>query len=239
MGVKAFQPSKRCATITPFPILALKDLWKLDFSCATLVETLLSATKVGPIPRLEHCATPLGAYAMLLHGREGKTPFLAARGFIPPWIWSQLAGKAHYLCAILVVANSLVQIVFYLPYALLIINIIGGSDSCGACKAASSSTKPSPNLLTPGAPPWVQFLPSHLHVPGVQGAEKVYPLLYNDFPTWLHTYPLHLHYNTSFLNGPAPSHCSSSYPELATAVAIATYAVGSNEALAATIGPLV
>lgn len=41
-------------------------------------------------------------------------------------IWNQLArGDANY-CAILVVFNSILQIILYSPYALLFINIIGG-----------------------------------------------------------------------------------------------------------------
>lgn len=40
-------------------------------------------------------------------------------------IWNQLArGNGDY-CAILVVLNSLLQVVLYSPYALLFINVIG------------------------------------------------------------------------------------------------------------------
>jgi arsenite transporter len=41
-------------------------------------------------------------------------------------IWNELAqGDTNY-CAILVIINSVLQIVLYSPYALLCINVIGG-----------------------------------------------------------------------------------------------------------------
>lgn len=44
-------------------------------------------------------------------------------------IWNQLAkGDGNY-CAILVVFNSILQIILYSPYALLFINVIGGGRS--------------------------------------------------------------------------------------------------------------
>ena len=43
-------------------------------------------------------------------------------------VWNQLAkGDANY-CAILVVINSILQIILYSPYALLFINVIGGQS---------------------------------------------------------------------------------------------------------------
>lgn len=44
-------------------------------------------------------------------------------------IWNQLARGNHDYCAILVVINSVLQIILYSPYALLFINVIGGQDS--------------------------------------------------------------------------------------------------------------
>jgi ACR3 family arsenite transporter len=44
-------------------------------------------------------------------------------------IWNQLAkGDGNY-CAILVVFNSILQIILYSPYALLFINVIGGQSA--------------------------------------------------------------------------------------------------------------
>lgn len=43
-------------------------------------------------------------------------------------IWSQLArGNGEY-CAVLVVINSALQVVLYSPYALLFVNVIGGTE---------------------------------------------------------------------------------------------------------------
>lgn len=43
-------------------------------------------------------------------------------------IWNQLArGNADY-CAVLVVINSALQMVLYSPYALLFVNVIGGTE---------------------------------------------------------------------------------------------------------------
>jgi hypothetical protein len=46
-------------------------------------------------------------------------------------VWNQLAkGDGNY-CAILVVVNSILQIILYSPYALLFINVIGGGSHSG------------------------------------------------------------------------------------------------------------
>lgn len=44
-------------------------------------------------------------------------------------IWNQLARGDGDYCAILVVVNSVLQILLYSPYALLLINIIGGQST--------------------------------------------------------------------------------------------------------------
>jgi arsenite transporter len=42
-------------------------------------------------------------------------------------VWNQLAGGDGDYCAILVVVNSILQIILYSPYALLFINAVGGA----------------------------------------------------------------------------------------------------------------
>jgi arsenite transporter len=43
-------------------------------------------------------------------------------------VWNQLArGDGNY-CAVLVVMNSVLQVILYSPYALLFVNVLGGSD---------------------------------------------------------------------------------------------------------------
>lgn len=44
-------------------------------------------------------------------------------------IWNQLARGNHDYCAILVVVNSVLQIVLYSPFALLFVNVISGGGS--------------------------------------------------------------------------------------------------------------
>lgn len=51
-------------------------------------------------------------------------------------IWNQLAqGNSDY-CAILVVINSILQIILYSPYALLFINIVGNGNKAAAVKVS-------------------------------------------------------------------------------------------------------
>lgn len=43
-------------------------------------------------------------------------------------IWNQLArGNGDY-CAVLVVINSVLQMILYSPYALLFVNVVGGTE---------------------------------------------------------------------------------------------------------------
>lgn len=44
-------------------------------------------------------------------------------------VWNQLAGGDGEYCALLVIANSVLQIILYAPYAVLFIDVIGSSHS--------------------------------------------------------------------------------------------------------------
>jgi ACR3 family arsenite transporter len=60
--------------------------------------------------------------------RTGVIMVGIARCIAMVMIWNQLAqGDGNY-CAILVVVNSILQIILYSPYSLLFVNIIGGRN---------------------------------------------------------------------------------------------------------------
>lgn len=60
--------------------------------------------------------------------REGVIMVGLARCIAMVMIWNQLAQGNHDYCAILVVINSVLQVILYSPYAVLFINIIGGGS---------------------------------------------------------------------------------------------------------------
>ncbi|KAJ7727719.1 sodium bile acid symporter family-domain-containing protein [Mycena metata] len=204
-------------------------------------------------------------------------------------IWCNLAkGDGNY-CAILVVVNSVLQIVLYSPYTLPFVNVVGGRDAfvththleygrvaisvliyLGIPLVASLMTRYTVWLLTskkfleerclPAFGPIallgllytivVMFAYQGHHI--VQNIGHVFrvfvPLVFYFVIMWTSAFAL-----VYGLNRRSKSKKDFGYEmavvqaftagsnnfELAIAVAIASYGVGSDEALAATIGPLV
>lgn len=58
--------------------------------------------------------------------RTGVIMVGLARCIAMVMLWNQLAGGDANYCAILVVINSVLQIILYSPYSLLFVNVIGG-----------------------------------------------------------------------------------------------------------------
>jgi ACR3 family arsenite transporter len=199
-------------------------------------------------------------------------------------MWNQIAkGDANY-CAILVVVNSVLQIVLYSPYALLFINIIGHQNSIhvpyrqaaisvliylGIPLIAGIITRYGVQAATSKIFFEKRFLPvfSPLSLLGLlytifvmfayQGHHIIHdlgpvfrtmvPLVLYFLIMWMSTFAL-IYRLTKRHNGEAFGYemavvqaftAGSNNFELAIAVAIAIFGVNSDQALAATIGPLV
>ncbi|KZT26827.1 arsenical-resistance protein ACR3 [Neolentinus lepideus HHB14362 ss-1] len=221
--------------------------------------------------------------------RAGVIMVGLARCIAMVMIWNQLAkGDADY-CAILVVFNSLLQIVLYSPYALLFINILGGQAKDKGINLAYGDvaisvliylgiplvvgviTRYSVLVLTGPAFFHERFLPvfSPLALLGllytiiVMFAYQGHHILHNLGPVFRVFVPMILYFiimwsstftlvyylsrrdkgkkgNWGYEMAVVQSFTAGSNNfELAIAVAIAIYGVGSEQALAATIGPLV
>jgi len=202
-------------------------------------------------------------------------------------VWNQLAqGDANY-CAILVVVNSILQIILYSPYALLFINVIGGGSHSGL--RLSYGNVAISVLIYLGIPLaagvitrftiWhlkskefliTRFLPLFsplafiglLYTILVMFAYQGHHIIQNLGPVFRVFVPMVLYFIIMWTGafvfvlwlsrreGKAglwgydmavvqAFTAGSNNFELAIAVAIAVYGVGSDQALAATIGPLV
>lgn len=202
-------------------------------------------------------------------------------------IWNQLArGDGNY-CAILVVVNSILQIILYSPYALLFINLIGGQSNVhvsygnvaisvliylGIPLVAGIITRYTVWYLTSKSFLNNRFLPvfSPLALIGliftilIMFAYQGHHIVHNLRPVFRVFVPMILYFiimwssafalvfyltRKEFRKGDKmfgyemavvqAFTAGSNNFELAIAVAIAVWGVGSDQALAATIGPLV
>ncbi|KAJ3490401.1 hypothetical protein NLI96_g1499 [Meripilus lineatus] len=205
-------------------------------------------------------------------------------------VWNDLAGGDREYCALLVVVNSLLQIVLYGPYAVLFINIIGGAKaqenihvsygdvaisvliylgiplSLGfLTRIVLLSTPRSTTFLHKTYIPLVSPLTTIglLYTIVVMFAYQGHHILHTLGPVFRVFVPLILYFCIMWTIGfgmiwwiwkrwgkgkrawgyemasvQAFTAASNNF-ELAIAVAIAVYGVGSDQALAATIGPLV
>ncbi|KAG5640808.1 hypothetical protein DXG03_006955 [Asterophora parasitica] len=203
-------------------------------------------------------------------------------------IWNQLARGDSEYCAILVIVNSVLQIILYSPYALLFINTIGGKSQAGVHVsygdvavsvliylgiplAAGVVTRYSVWYLTSKTFLEKKFLPAFsplallglLYTILVMFAYQGHHILHNLGHVFRVFVPMILYfvimwsaafafifYLTRKESGPHNRFgyemavvqsftAGSNNFELAIAVAIAVYGVDSDQALAATIGPLV
>ncbi|KAF9467304.1 sodium bile acid symporter family-domain-containing protein [Collybia nuda] len=220
--------------------------------------------------------------------RTGVIMVGLARCIAMVMIWNQLARGDNEYCAILVIVNSILQIILYSPYALLFINTIGGQAQAGV--HVSYGAVAISVLIYLGIPlvagvvtrysVWyfagkefldARFLPcfSPLALLGllytilVMFAYQGHHILDNLGPVFRVFVPMILYFIIMWSSAFAlifylgrkekrESHvfgyemavvqsftAGSNNFELAIAVAIAVYGVSSDQALAATIGPLV
>lgn len=203
-------------------------------------------------------------------------------------VWNQLAkGNSEY-CAILVVINSVLQIVLYSPYALLFINKIGGENHVdihvsykdvaisvliylGIPLTAGIVTRYTVWYFTSKKFLTTRFLPYFspiallglLYTILVMFAYQGHHIIHNLGPVFRVFVPMILYFVIMWTSTFAGVYylsrresgqkeifgyemavvqaftAGSNNFELAIAIAIAVYGVGSDQALAATIGPLV
>ncbi|KAI0051878.1 arsenical-resistance protein ACR3 [Auriscalpium vulgare] len=201
-------------------------------------------------------------------------------------IWNELAGGDANYCAILVVINSILQIILYSPYAILFINVIGGQGQpsihvsygnvaiavliyLGIPLAAGVATRYVVWMLTSKDFLERKFAPVFgllsliglLYTIIVLFAYQGHHIVHNLGPVFRVFVPLILYFLIMWTLAfcmiyqihqrrpcgfggyqMAVVHsftAGSNNFELAIAIAISVYGVGSDQALAATIGPLV
>jgi len=198
-------------------------------------------------------------------------------------IWNQLAGGDHDYCAIIVVVNSILQIVLYAPMAVFFINVISGESEfslsydtvaidvliyLGIPLVAGVITRYTVWALSSKQFLYTKFLPwfgpvallGLLYTIFVLFAYQGNNIVDNLGPVFRTFVPMVVYFTIMWTGAFALIYfltrwreeefgyemavvqsftAGSNNFELAIAVAIAVYGVGSKQALAATIGPLV
>ncbi|KAF9234732.1 sodium bile acid symporter family-domain-containing protein [Melanogaster broomeanus] len=222
--------------------------------------------------------------------RAGVIMVGIARCIAMVMVWNQLAGGDGEYCALLVVANSVLQIILYSPYAVLFINVIGSSKQfhlaygtvaisvliyLGIPLVAGVITRFAIMRLTSKQYLQEVFLPRFspiallglLYTIVVMFAYQGHHIVHNLGPVFRVFVPMILYFIIMWSSAfgliywlarrEARRRISTSKSfeyevavvqaftagsnnfELAIAVSIAVFGVGSDQALAATIGPLV
>jgi arsenite transporter len=208
--------------------------------------------------------------------REGLILVGLARCIAMVLVWTGLAGGDNEYCAILVAINSLLQMIFFAPLAVLFLRVISGADGIlsydivaksvavflGIPLGAAIITRFSlRKIISPHwydtvflkfAAPWslIGLLFTILVLFASQGQQVVHqivsvvrvaaPLVVYFgvifFLTLLITHKLGFGYKIAATQSFT---AASNNFELAIAVAVATYGPNSDQALAATVGPLI
>ena len=208
--------------------------------------------------------------------RNGVIMVGLARCIAMVLIWNQLADGHPEFCAILVAANSVLQILLYAPLALLYLDVVSGGQVhigfweiarsvlifLGAPLAAAIVTRYSVIALMgrrwldrtflPWFGPvaliallytiWVMFtLQGHQVIDNIGNVCRVaVPMICYFGVMWAGTLLLCRYFMINYDQAITQSFTASSNNfELAIAVAVGTFGITSQEALAATVGPLI
>ncbi|KAB8302790.1 hypothetical protein EYC80_006135 [Monilinia laxa] len=166
-------------------------------------------------------------------------------------IWTSLAGGSTSYCAILVAVNSLLQMILFAPLSVLFISVISGAEGPTEFSYSTIASSVAVFLGIPlAAAILTRFLLRHFTSPTCQGQHVVQqivsvarvaaPLIVYFavifFLTLFVCYKMKFGYKVATTQSFT---AASNNFELAIAVAVATYGADSEQALAATVGPLI